>query len=294
VLVLLTEADGNIPLKYLFDRARTTLLKWLIEYATPEQAGQLPRHDIVFNAVGEPDLPGSTHAAIADFCRDCAMPVLNPPARVLRTGRADLPALLAGCPDVVAPRVWRCGAGDAAPMLPVLVRPVGSHGGEGLVLAEASGQFAPGGDCYVTEFVDFRSADGGWRKYRAVFVDRVPYPYHLAIADRWLVHYWTADMAANPQRRAEEAAFLADPEAAIGARAMAALRAIGARLDLDYGGVDFSVLPDGRVLVFEANATMVVHPEVEGGMFDYKNPAVRTILAAFERMVDERAAAARQ
>ena len=281
VLVLLTVEDGNIPLKYLFSRDNTTLLKWLIEYAAPGQAARLPRADIVFNAVGEPDLPPATHAAIERFRRTTPLPFLNPPARVLRTTRKDLPGLLAGLPDVVVPPVWVCRAGDPAPILPALVRPVGSHGGEGLVLATTAEAFAAalpaGGDAYVTAFVDFGASDGGWRKYRAIFVDRRPFPYHLAIGDRWLVHYYTADMAADAARRAEEARFLSDPEGAI-----------GARLDLDYGGIDFSVLPDGRVLVFEANATMVVHPETEGGVFAYKNNAVRAILDTFASMVTRR------
>ena len=292
VLVLLTAEDGNIPLKYLFSRDNTTLLKWLIAYASPEQAAALPRHDIVFNAVGEPDLPPPIHAAIEQFRQGCARPFLNPPERVLLTSREKLPALLVGVADAVVPPVWLCRAGEAAPVLPALVRPVGAHGGEGLALATTPKAFARAlagsSASYVTEFVDFQSPDGGWRKYRAIFVDRRAYPYHLAIADRWLVHYYTADMAADAARRAEEARFLADPHAAIGARALAALAAIGQRLDLDYAGIDFSVLADGRVLVFEANATMVVHPETEGGVFDYKNNAVRTILAAFADMVARR------
>jgi hypothetical protein len=45
------------------------------------------------------------------------------------------------------------------------------------------------------------------------------------------------------------------------------------------------VLPDGRLLVFEANATMLVHPEQEG-CFAYRNPAVADIQAAFEDLLD--------
>ena len=57
------------------------------------------------------------------------------------------------------------------------------------------------------------------------------------------------------------------------------------RLDLDYCGVDFSLLPDGRVLVFEANATMLVHPEPENGPLAHKNPAVATICEAFQALL---------
>ena len=64
----------------------------------------------------------------------------------------------------------------------------------------------------------------------------------------------------------------------------ATLEAIGATLDLDFAGIDFSVLQDGRLLMFEANPTMLVHPE-DDPLFTYKNAAVQNILDAFDRMM---------
>ena len=69
------------------------------------------------------------------------------------------------------------------------------------------------------------------------------------------------------------------------ADAMTAIAAVGRRLDLDFGGVDFSILPDGRVLVFEANATMLVHPEDAGGALAFKNEYVGRIVAAFDALL---------
>jgi len=293
-LVLLTAEDGNIPLRYLLSRDRYTVIKWLIDHATPNQYSRLPPHDFILNAVGEPELPAATQAA-AEFVRQrAAVAFLNRPDRVARTGRPALPALLAGLQGVVVPKVARWRAGDPPPALgwPALVRPLGAHGGAGLLrvadaasLAEVAAGRAQND---VTAFVGFASADRLYRKYRAIFIDRKPYPYHLAIGDDWLVHYISANMLGHAARRAEEARFLADPAAAIGAAAWAALSAIAVRLDLDYAGIDFSILPDGCVLVFEANATMVVHPETPGGVLDFKNPAVARILAAFDAMAAER------
>jgi glutathione synthase/RimK-type ligase-like ATP-grasp enzyme len=79
--------------------------------------------------------------------------------------------------------------------------------------------------------------------------------------------------------------FLEDPAAAIGRGAWDTVSAIGAAMDLDYGGVDFSVLPDGRVLLFEANATMLAHPEAEGGPLAHKNPTIQRIFDAFQAML---------
>ena len=46
------------------------------------------------------------------------------------------------------------------------------------------------------------------------------------------------------------------PEEALGKPVMAALHEIRARTPLDYFGIDFDLLPDGRILFFETNAAM--------------------------------------
>jgi tetratricopeptide (TPR) repeat protein len=302
VLVLTTAEGGNVPFRHLLPRQRYTRINWFVEYATPGQAEALPAHDVVFNAIGDPDLAGPTAANVTAFLAGRGRPVLNDPAKVARTARHRAPALFAGLADVVVPKVARVagrdldgqglvGAAERAGLaLPVLVRPVGSHGGKGLVRAEtpaalAGVALAPDEDAYLTAYRDFASADGLYRKYRMIFVGRVAYPYHLAISANWLVHHGSAGMAGDPARIAEELAFLQDPEAAIGARAMAAVAAIGRRIDLDYAGLDFAVLADGQVMVFEANATMLVHPEAPASPFAHKNPYVATILAAFQAML---------
>ena len=70
----------------------------------------------------------------------------------------------------------------------------------------------PSDDYYLTEFCDYRSADGQFRKYRFIFVDRAVYPYHLAVGPHWKLHYWRVDMEAGPDLKREEEAFLADYE----------------------------------------------------------------------------------
>ena len=53
---------------------------------------------------------------------------------------------------------------------------------------------------------------------------------------------------------------------------------------------DFALAPDGSVLVFEANATMVVFPPTPDSMWDYRRPAIDTVLGAARRMLDKYAA----
>jgi hypothetical protein len=108
---------------------------------------------------------------------------------------------------------------------------------------------------------------------------------HLAISADWKVHYFTADMASNAAYRAEEQRFLDGMPAVLGPRAMAALRGIGETLGLDYAGVDFALAADGSLLLFEANATMVVSPPDPNPIWDYRRAAVERVLAAVRRML---------
>ena len=302
VLVPLVAGGGNVPLRHLFPRSRNTLIKWCVEHARPGESDQLPPYDLVFNAVGDPDEGATAAAPLATFLAGCKRPVLNLPDRVAATRRDRLPGLLGNLPGVVVPAVLRLGANDrpvdvaarAGLRCPLLIRPVGAHGGDGVGLIETEAALAalsPGLERYLTAFHDTRSADGLWRKYRAIFIQGEALPYHLAASDRWLVHYWTAGMESCSERREEERHFLCDPVSALGAQTWKAVRAIGQRIGLDWCGIDFARLPDGRVLVFEANATMSVHPEDEGGPFAYKNPAVAAILDTFEKILEQTAGA---
>lgn len=295
VLILSSTGKGNVPDQHLLPRSKYSRIFWFPE-TLPEHDNELPSYDIVFNAVGDLDAAPQAHALAAQFAKLCKRPMLNQPDRVGRTSRTGVAELLKACETAVIPvvrKIERPAAGwtqDACAGLrfPLIARPTGGHGGEGVILIERPEQFmslvpdAP--VIYATEFFDYRSLDGWYRKYRAIFIDRKPYPYHLAIGPNWLVHHWTTGMEQDAGRREEELRFLTDPKAVLGDGVWATLEGIGATLDLDFAGIDFSVLQDGRLLMFEANPTMLVHPE-DDPLFTYKNVAVQNILDAFDRMI---------
>ncbi len=305
VLVLATVSTGNVPYKTIMPPARYSRLVWYMECARPEETPDPARYDLVFNVIGDADLAIHSLAAVEDFVAACPKPVLNRPGPVMRTRRDRLGELLGGLQDVVVPRTVRLGeaeiAGRGLRALaeahgfdgPVLVRPAGLHGGQGMVLVDGpealDGVTAGPGDHYMIEYLDYRSPDGLYRKYRMLFVGGRPFAYHQAISEHWLVHHDTSGMEDRPERRAEEARFLADPGAALGERGLAAIGAMGQALDLDYCGADFALLADGRVLVFEANATMLAHFEDPEGLYVHKNAYVATIAEAFQALLRTRA-----
>jgi hypothetical protein len=231
---------------------------------------------------------------MADFLKHCDKPVLNSPEAVARTPRHLMSQLFGDIQGLVIPAVWRVqqrGEWFTNPdfQFPALARPLASHGGEGVFLVQNAAELAKvpldrSGSIYLCAYYDYRSADGYFRKYRVIFVDRKPYPYHMAISEEWMVHYETANMSV-PWKLLEEQRFLQDPAKVLGDQGMALIAAIGQRLDLDYGGVDFSILPDGSLLLFEANATMLVHPEEEDDALKFKNPYVQKIFDAFSELL---------
>jgi hypothetical protein len=298
---------GNVPLDALLPFATTTRIKYALDYADDAEDAHLPPHDLVFNAIGEADIAAPLAARLARFAGRCGAPLLNPPHAIAPTQRDRIAARLAPLPAVCMPPCLRIDAASTPPdallerlaqagiAFPLLLRPAGAHGGDGLTLHTEPATFAAAlarldGAAYVTAYRDTRDADGYFRKYRMIFIDRVPYPYHLAISSHWLVHYFSADMTAARWKLDEERRFLDDPRAALGDTALDALAAIGAHLDLDYGGIDFALTRDGRVVVFEANATMLVHREAADGPLAHKNPHVDRIAHAFARMLDARVA----
>ena len=303
VLILCSaRTAGNVPVETLLPAATCCRIKYAIDYAAPEEDAQLPPYDLVFNAIGEADVAAPLHDRLEHFARHCRHSLLNPPSAVARTARHRLPELLGGLDGVVLAHCIRCERppGTLAALadllagggirFPLLSRPAASHGGAGLLRCDTIDELAnalngASGARYLTNFYDTRGADGYYRKYRVIFIDGVPFAYHLAISPEWMVHYFSADMQASNWKIEAERHFLENPGAVLGARAMDLIVAIGRRLGLHYGGIDFALLPDGRVFVFEANATMLIHHERQDGVLGYKNLHVQRIVDAFEGLL---------
>jgi hypothetical protein len=143
---------------------------------------------------------------------------------------------------------------------------------------------------YAIAFHDVRSAtDGLVRKYRVAFVDGSMFPIHLAIAPQWKAHYFSANMLDDPEHREEERAFLDDMQAVLGTAATESLRAVGVEIGLDYSGADFAVRPDGKLVVFEANAAMAIYAPGDDERWAYRYPAFDRALSAVRTMLVERA-----
>lgn len=293
-LVLRAAGGGNVVTALLFDDrfAETTVL--YVESFRPGIV--LPPHDLIFNAIGDADRADAALALAETIVAGARVPVLNVPAKIRATGRAAIAERLRGIGGLVVPRTAAIARTRlTADVLerrgftfPLLLRAPGFHTGQHFELVADADALAttvaalPGQELLAIDYVDVRDAAGDVRKYRVIAVGDTLHPLHLAIGRAWKVHYFSAEMR-NPAHRAEEDAFLRDGIAALGPRAAAALEAVRAQLDLDYGGIDFGLDRDGNVVLFEANATMALALPDDDPRNAERRTAVERIIAAFAR-----------
>lgn len=297
---------ANTPVDLLFDSRFVTRHRWYVD--PPGDVPALPRHDAVFVAIGESDdaaprLAAVERLAVATEAPVLNGPLLNRPELIARLGRVPFAETFANarhCRVVTTTRLSRERyAADGFPV-PHIVRPVGSHGGHGLERIDDDAQRAAYlaaldarvDSLYVAPYVDYRSADGYFRKYRIVFVGGEPFPFHLAISPNWMVHYYNAPMGEHAWMRDEEHAFLARIEDVFHGELADALRETASLLPLDYVGIDCAIGRDGKLLIFEADNALIIHTLDDPALYGYKHRYVPRILTALDAIVRRRISAA--
>ncbi len=255
--------------------------------------------DVVVNLISEPLVCDQALTLLAGNAARHGFKVLNTPAATRRAGRVNLAQLKA--PGVVIPRTtWHQGlardlAGhirDAGHRWPVLLRPPGAHGSLGLIKVDAEAELAPResrGGWLVSDFHDFRSADGLWRKYRVISVGGKLFRRHLIIGDQWnITGAARAFMVGKPALIDEEKAFLA----ASGGRSERALSALFAEAGLDFAVADYARDSAGNVVVFELNGCFQISGSIPAdkrerwGYLDENNAA---LVAAIMDLIAARA-----
>lgn len=299
-----TPMAGSTPVNYLAGQATYDRHFHCVIPDTPVGIDLLrSKADVVFNMICNADDGKEMLVHALDLVERLGRPTINHPWLIMQTDRATMAQRLADIPGCIVPRTIRVVGSvllEAAAKqelegfhLPVLVRFAGTHGGDDFDRFDNFDDIAafvsekPGDNYYVIEYVDYRSPDGFFRKYRVILIDGDILPYHLAIHDDWKVHHFRTDMANQEWMRQEEERYLADMSGVFNPAQQESLRAIAKATGLDYGGIDCGVDRDGRIVVFEANASILVHDE-KNPTFAYKNQYIAKIKAAFDAMLAQR------
>ncbi len=295
---------GNTPIEFLLDDASIAITTLYVLPNIPLPS-PLPEHDLVFVAApGDADDTRRYLLEIQRHMHKWRTPVLNNPEFIVELERGRLYDTLSNIPNLVSPMTVRCSRStlmtskeakiSLEDALPVVIRPVGSHAGRNLEKIsnideiEAYLHTCADQEFFVTPFLDYRSVDGLFRKYRIVFIDGHPFACHMAISDQWKIWYLNAEMQKSSAKMAEEERFLSRFDFEFGTRHKKALDGIAQRVNLEYFGIDCAETREGELVVFEADNALIVHDMDPKDVFPYKGPQMKKVFAAFANMLRAR------
>jgi len=303
VLAAPIHMGGNTPIEFLLENSAIdmTTLYVLPDIPLPNP---LPDHDLAFVAApGDSDHTREFLVDIEQKIKNWPRPVLNHPRFIAQLERDVLCRKLDDITGLVAPETIPCdrltlmkiaqGSVSLDQILPggewpVVVRPVGSHAGRNLEKLTGIEQIKPylatcaDVEFFLTRFIDYRSDDRWFRKYRIVFINGRAFACHMAISDQWKIWYKNAEMVESAAKRSEEEHFMVQFDADFGARHEKTFSALTARVGLDYFGIDCAETRDGELIVFEADNALIIHDMDPKDVFPYKSPQMQKVFAAFE------------
>jgi hypothetical protein len=314
LLVIKSPGDltANTPIECLLENANIAIELLYVAESMPLPE-VLPEHDLLFVAVAESVENRAILEALQERLASLPRPYMNAPREILKMERDRAGELLSPLPGVAMPQTLRIarsaleqiarGERPVSELLPegafpVIVRPVDSHAGQGLVRATSAEELLPylaehaDAEFFLSQFIDYSSADGLFRKYRVVLMRRKPFLGHMGISEHWMVHYPYAEMIAHPERRDEERLAMDGFDTGFAQRHAGALAAIADEIDLEYFGMDCAESKDGRLVIFEVASAMLVHAMDDPAIFPYKETQMRKVFSAFQEMLTELAVGA--
>ena len=301
------EVMANTPVEFLVENSDIALSFLYLGEGLPVPK-QIPEHDVAFVAVCESDENQYLLQQLGQVMQHWPKPFVNEPLRIAQLSRNRISQCLADVPGVAVSdairlgrtslQEWGCLNGGKDHSFPIIARPIDSHAGHGLAKIEDRMELERyldeqgGPEFFVAPFVDYRSHDGMYRKYRIAIIDGQPFASHMAISRRWMVHYLNADMLDNESNRQSEAEFMRYFEHDFGIKHKLAFAAIDRKIGLDYYSIDCAETRDGKLLVFEIDSGAVVHAMDPISLFPYKAPQMMRVFDAFQKMLISKANAA--
>jgi hypothetical protein len=311
LLMLMVPGDlsANMPLDCLLENSDIDLIYYYVTAGEP-LACPVPDHDVVLVGISAADESREILQQLEHALAHWPKPVINAPQFIPATERNAASLLLQNAPGlIICPALYfsrqqlqSIAAGNASLAdtaegyhFPIILRPVGSHGGRGLAKIECAEDIpaylaeVDETQYFLSRFVDYSGRDGLFRKFRIVLIDGAPYACHMAISENWMIHYVNAGMYEDQAKRAEEAAFFTHFDEFI-LRHRDALNIIHQRTQLDYLGMDCAETSDGQLLVFEIDPAMVVHAMDHEDIFPHKQYHMQKVKNALRALLLLRAA----
>lgn len=261
---------------------------------------RLQHYRMLVNLITEPEQCSRSLENLRKLLRGVPGRVINPPEAVLNSTRDRVARLLTGIPGLIVPRALRLQGSkpavaekklkQAGISPPMILRQAGTHGGKIIGrftrIDEMVAALEPGREHLATEFVQFVSPDGLYRKYRLLFTGRHRVLRHMLISPDWNVHGSARYdfMAPRPELIAQEQAIM-ESATQFASSAEKVFDEVRRRMRLDFFGMDFGMTRDGEVVLFEANATMSFFPFASDPQFDYSRRCIAPARDAFRELL---------
>lgn len=263
---------------------------------------QLPEADLIFNEVSEPDSHQKALRVASKLIEKLNLAVINPPASILNTRREQLSETLNFSTDLIVPKTIRCTPASPDDVIQIwqqhftdqaaVIRSAGDHGGTSTLRLntpeelELLHRFAyDGRDYLLSEFLDYRSSDGLYRKYRFALINGTAYLRHMIISDSWMIHSRSREyMDAHPEYYAEELHLLTEYAVEIPPALAAKLADINRRTGTDYLGLDCNLTAQGQIIVFELNANMNMFKNIKFEPWRWEQP-IKNIARGLTRLI---------
>ncbi len=308
-----TQRGGHFSTEYLVSDKDFALCTYVVLDNNLNIDRDVPAHELILNSIADPDMESTSLHMLASYLNEHQdVPVINEPEMVLETSRDANYRRLNDLEGIIFPRTERLERGaysidelsDVVTArgfsFPLIVRETGTQTGrttEKVESEEALKRYlseSRSAEFYLIDYVDCRTKDGLFQKMRFFFVDGRMYPVVHHIDQVWNVHGGNRKtfMRTHPWMLEREKEFLIDPKKYLGKPVYQRLENLVDVVGLDFFGVDFTILEDGQILIFELNPCMR-HTFDHAQTFAYMRPHMQTITDAFGTMIARKIAGAK-
>ncbi|MDG2340527.1 MAG: tetratricopeptide repeat protein [Paracoccaceae bacterium] len=296
---------GHFTIQYLLEKDAIARRTFTIAGDAGINEDLLPDFSVMLNTIAEPDIEDASLKSLEQYlAKHPTTTIINKPQRVRDTARDKNYERLQGVGDFTFPKTVRFELTNGGPKdianhlaennmpMPVIIRRVGTQTGKTTQLIENDGdlfQYAAkplSGEFYAIAYREILWRGEYFRKLRLFCIDGEFYPVVCHLDKIWNVHGGNRKeiMRDDEVLMAEEQAFLANWKDFVGQENADILYKIADATDLEFFGIDFTVDDDGKIFIYELNASMR-HSFDHALNFPYKLPYDQAISAAFNKMV---------
>lgn len=301
-------SGGHFMLQHLLDQSAYNLFRYTI--ADDNINDKLPPtdHALMINSIADADTEYNSLKSLETYLANHPeIDVINNPTSVLATTRDDNYEKLNALSGFKFPKTQRFITDDTNPKaladtiekagftFPFIIRETGTHTAVTTVLLKSRFDLeeylamVSRGSVYAIEFVENATDEGYYSKIRFFGIDGQLYPVVYHTDQVWNVHGGNRKtfMASHEWMVEREQKFLNDPASVIGEDVYKRLQTLPELIGLDFFGIDFALLENGEILIFELNPAMR-HSFKHGKNFPYMMPHLQAISDAFDAMVRKR------